>query len=287
MAEKRAPDWVPTPGRALLLRTCQPGGVAWGGFVWPQEGFVGAPDWSSSPTPGDGLHGLMWGAGAGVLLDWRDEAVWVVAEVDEASAIDLGGKVKVPSACVIYMGTMRVAIDLVCRYAPRPDMVVGGQLSHSLYADAGWRGRAESGDAGRSTSGWRGLSLTGAMGTATVGDLGRAESGDGGVAVAGWRGIAIAGQFGRAVSGDYGYAEAGESGHALVGYFGSAKVGSAGLAVSRRGGLVAGGPGATIVVGDTVGWVSPRGDYDAGVFYEVGTSGFVRSVTQNPTADQG
>ena len=120
------PTWTAAPGRALILRTCSPDMTSHGGFVWPRDGEVAAPDWESTAECGNGLHGLLWGAGDGTLVSTDPDAVWVVAEVDASDVVELVGKVKVPRAFVVFAGARDVAVALVQAHAPAGTAVVWG-----------------------------------------------------------------------------------------------------------------------------------------------------------------
>jgi len=150
--------------KAYMLRTCAADMTAYGGFKWPKEGDVIAPDWSSAKVCGGGLHGLLWGEGDGSLLDWTDSAKWLVCGIDEW--VELDGKVKSPRATVIYSGTKEEAAALI------------GHLGGGKYAVC----------AGTATAGYRGTATAGYSGTATAGDSGTATAGYSGTATAGDRG---------------------------------------------------------------------------------------------------
>ena len=68
-------------GEALMLRTCAADGSSYGGFKWPKSGPVTCPDWKPEAACGHGLHGLLWGAGDGSLLDWPESAAWLVVRI--------------------------------------------------------------------------------------------------------------------------------------------------------------------------------------------------------------
>jgi hypothetical protein len=88
-----------------------------GGFVWPKSGRVEAPDWNPDPVCGGGLHGLLDGDGDGNVLDWGDAAIWLVCEIDEH--VNLNGKVKFPSANVVYCGDRQGATMYIRRVDER------------------------------------------------------------------------------------------------------------------------------------------------------------------------
>ena len=93
-----------TPEKVLVLRTCNEDLTSHGGFRWPKSGKAKAPDWSPVATCGHGLHGLLWGEGAGSLLNWGGRAKWLVVEVLKSKIVDLNGKVKFPDGKVVFCG---------------------------------------------------------------------------------------------------------------------------------------------------------------------------------------
>ena len=185
-------------GHVLCLRTNDTNNQSRDGFQWPESGECVAPDWSSSPICGYGLHGLLWGTGDSSLLNWSDDAKWLVVEVSADSVVDLSDKVKFPRCKVVYCGNRLGATGLMHRIAPNGSAVIGGT------ATTGYRGTA--------TAGYRGTATTGDRGTATTGEYGTATAGEYGTATAGDRGTATAGEYGTAITGDYGTATAGEYG---------------------------------------------------------------------------
>lgn len=99
----------------LVLRTCDADLKSWGGFQWPHEGYVEAPDWSPEPVCGYGLHGLLEGEGDWGLLDWSLEAKALVVEVDRTGIVELSGKVKFKGGSVRKVTSLAVAMcELFC-----------------------------------------------------------------------------------------------------------------------------------------------------------------------------
>ena len=92
------------PDKALMLRTCDKNMQSYGGFQWPESGRVTAPDWSDRAECGGGLHGLPWGEGNGGLLNWSEDAKWLVCEVDPSLEVPISGKSKWPWADVVFVG---------------------------------------------------------------------------------------------------------------------------------------------------------------------------------------
>ena len=155
-------DWV------YFLRTCNADMTSHNGFVWPESGWVEAPDWNGRAECGGGLHGLPWGRGDGSLLNWDTAAKWLVfrARPAETVAID-GAKSKVRRAEVVHVGDRLSATTHIISLGADPALCVGGT------ATAGDRGTATAGEYGTATAGYRG--------TATAGDGGTATAGDGGI----------------------------------------------------------------------------------------------------------
>ena len=99
--------------KVLVLRTCSSNGSSHGGFIWPltEGSVVTAPDWNPAPECGAGLHGLLWGEGAGSLLSWEENAVWMIVSVDESDIVSLGEKVKFPTCTIEHVGNQKSATD--------------------------------------------------------------------------------------------------------------------------------------------------------------------------------
>ena len=141
---------------ALALRTCKADMTSYGGFKWPESGRVEAPDWDAKPECGNGLHGLLWGEGVGDLLNWDEDAKWLVVAV-EGETVDLGGKVKFRAGEVVYCGDRKGATDYI---------IANGATGHVVGAFV------TTGDYGTATAGDCGTATAGNCGTATAGDYG-------------------------------------------------------------------------------------------------------------------
>ena len=215
-------DYVVPAGKVLVLRTClsdmrSPSSDA-NGFRWPRSGPVECPDWSATPSCGNGLHGALWGEGSGgTPWAWEDSGVWLVVEVAASDVVDLGGKVKFPRGVVVLAGPRLEATTFLARLAPGR-LIIGGT------ATAGYGGTATAGYRGTATAGYGGTATAGYRGTATAGDRGTATAGEGGTATAGYRGTATAGDEGTATAGEVGTATAGEGGTATAGEGGEVRI---------------------------------------------------------------
>ena len=178
-------------GERYCLRGCKPGGVAYGGFVWPLEvgAVVTAPDWSPTSECGNGLHGNLDGGGDSSVLV-VDGPGLVVATKD---AIDLGWKWKFRACRILFVGeNIQEAATWLAKRVTSP--------VHYGTATAGGRGTATAGDYGTATAGYLGTATAGYLGTATAGYLGTATAGVCGTATAGVCGTATAGYLGTATA---------------------------------------------------------------------------------------
>jgi hypothetical protein len=120
------------PDTSLVLRVCAANMTSSHEFKWPGVGEVAiARDWNSQPVCGQGLHGWLHGAGEHDCTSyWQDEnAKWLVVEVETASIIQLGGKVKFPSGVVRFVGARKDATDYLLANDPRAAnvAVIGAQ----------------------------------------------------------------------------------------------------------------------------------------------------------------
>ena len=169
---------------ALVLRTCAADGTSYNDFRWPLKvgSIVKAPDWKPTKECGNGLHGLLHGAGAGSLLNWSPDAKWMVLEIKLADAIMLGGKCKFPQAKILFVGDRKAATDFMLPLVPNGSNVVGAfvTVGDGQIATAGYSGTATAGNSGTATAGNRGTATAGDYGTATAGDYGTATAGNSG-----------------------------------------------------------------------------------------------------------
>ena len=182
---------------SLVLRVCAADGSSHGGFKWPLTAGaeVVAPDWKDNRECGNGLHGWLYGQGDHSCADyWQHEgAQWIVVEVDSASIIELGGKVKFPRGVVRFSGDNKSATDYLWENEPRSrDVAVIG----ACRADMRDKAMVQVGALGTAAAGYSGTATAGDSGTATAGDSGTATAGDRGTATAGDRGTATAGDSG-------------------------------------------------------------------------------------------
>ncbi len=174
------PGALASPATVLVLRTCDADLRSYGGFQWPDEGEVAAPDWSDEPVCGRGLHGLLWGEGDGGLLNWNETARWLVVEVAVGDYVSIDGKVKFPRGTVVFCGDRLDATQYLSEHGGAGRAIVGGT------ATAGYRGTATAGYGGTATAGYGGTATAGDRGTATAGYGGTATAGDRGTVQVRW-----------------------------------------------------------------------------------------------------
>ena len=165
-------------GDAYVLRTCAADMTSHGGFVWPREGVVEAPDWQPTADCGRGLHGFLWGEGDGSLADWSRDAVWIVSRINEW--IDLDGKVKFPRAEVVFSGSREDATAKI-RELGANGAVIGSTLTggHGSILTGGHGSILTGGDRSTLTGGDYSI-LTGGHGSILTG-------GDGSILCLSWR----------------------------------------------------------------------------------------------------
>ena len=181
--KSRASKAVKADERVLVLRTCDANLKSHRGFQWPESGPVACPDWKNTAECGNGLHGLLWGEGNGQLLNWDEEAKWLVVSVLASEVVKIDSeKVKFPRGEVVFCGDRLGATAYLVERLTKSASVVGALIT------AGDRGTATAGDGGTATAGDWGTATAGDGGTATAGDRGTATAGNGGTATAGDRG---------------------------------------------------------------------------------------------------
>ena len=174
-------------GERYFLRGCKPGGLAYGGFVWPLQvgAVVTAPNWSPKPGCGGGLHGSLDGGGDPHMLVKSGPGLVVAAR----DAVDLGGEHKFHTCRVLHVGaTLRDAATWLAAHVLTP--------VHYATATAADHGTATAGHYGIATVGCHGTATVGYCGTAMAGYRGTATAGDHGTATAGYLGSATAGYGG-------------------------------------------------------------------------------------------
>ena len=214
-------------GDAYVLRTCAADMTSYGGFVWPREGVVEAPDWQPTADCGRGLHGFLWGEGDGSLADWSRDAVWIVSRINEW--IDLDGKVKFPRAEVVFSGSREDATAKI-RELGANGAVIGSTLTggHGSILTGGRGSTLTGGDRSTLTggdystlTGGRGSTLTGGDYSTLTGGRGSTLTGGRGSTLTGGRGSTLTGGDYSTLTGGHGSTLTGGRGSILTGGDGS------------------------------------------------------------------
>jgi hypothetical protein len=190
--------------KVLVLRTCDEKLQAYGGFQWPENGFVEAPDWDPKPECGNGLHGFLWGEGDGSLADWSEKAKWLVCEVDDDQIIGLQGKVKFKNCKVVFCGNREGATTYILANGSLGKAVIGATLTGGDGATltGGDRATLTGGDRATLTGG-DGATLTGGYrATLTGGDRATLTGGNGATLTGGDRATLTGGDGATLTGGD-------------------------------------------------------------------------------------
>jgi len=140
----------------LVLRACREDLTSRDGFSWKAK-HVKAPDWSPTPSCGQGLHGWLEGQGDPDVWEHRDSDKWLILAVKKRTVVDLGGKVKFPAAHKLYVGSRDEATTLLASLLPGiAVMFATATAGYRGTATAGGCGTATAGDCGTATAGYRG-----------------------------------------------------------------------------------------------------------------------------------
>ena len=102
---------------SLVLRACRADLTSQNGFSWKNK-HVKAPDWSSAPKCGGGLHGWLNGQGDPGVWEHQDDDKWLILAVKKSTVVDLGGKVKFPNARKLYVGSKVETVSLLASIFP-------------------------------------------------------------------------------------------------------------------------------------------------------------------------
>ena len=176
-----------TRHKAYMLRTCNADMTSHGGFQWPTFGTVECPDWKPKAECGNGLHGLLWGAGSANYLSWDPDAKWMVVGIDEW--VDIDGKIKAPRADVVHVGDKASCAALLISLGADPATCIGSTLT---------------GGDGSTLTGGDGSTLTGGYGSTLTGGYGSTLTGGYGSTLTGGDGSTLTGGYDSTLTGGYG-----------------------------------------------------------------------------------
>ncbi len=244
--------------KVLVLRTCDKDLKSHGGFQWPESGEVSCDDWDPAPRCGGGLHGLPWGEGSGLLLDWSDSARWLVVEVvaNEVVAID-AEKVKFPRGEVVYCGDRDSATKYILANGARGGAVVGATVTGGYRATV--------------TGGYRATVTGGHHAMVTGGDDATVTGGDHATVTGGHRATVTGGDDATVTGGDYATVTGGDYATVTGGDYATVTGGHHATVTGGYRAMVTGGDDATVTGGD---YATVTGGYRAMV-----TGGYRAMVT--------
>lgn len=141
----------------LVLRACTDDMKSYGGFVWPEKGYVEALDWTENYKCGNGLHGLLWATGN---VSYLSGGKWFVVKVDTTKGFchgkgDMTDKCKFRCGEVVYCGERAEAIALIQQYAPHDSVINFSSQKSGDYSTqtAGYRSTQTAGNRSTQTAG--------------------------------------------------------------------------------------------------------------------------------------
>ena len=157
------------PEIVYVLRTCDKNLRAYGDFQWPESGPVEAPDWQPRATCGNGLHGLLWGAGDASHLATDADAKWLVVAVVATEIVDLDGKVKFPRGEVVFCGERHYAVADIINRGAKPEACNYSTLTGGNYSTlTGGEGSTLTGGNYSTLTGGEVSTLTGGYGSTLI-----------------------------------------------------------------------------------------------------------------------
>ncbi len=218
----------------LVMKVVGPDMRSYGGFLWPESGYVEAPDWDPQPACGRGLHGWLNGQGDYTCQSFTeiDGAKWLILEVD--NFIDLVGKVKFQSCTVVHCGTRQTATNYLLQ-AGISGPIIGVTVSGGPNSRvSGGDGSTVSGGPNSRVSGGYGSTVSGGPNSRVSGGDGSTVSGGDGSTVSGGDGSTVVGGYGSTVSGGYGSTVSGGPNSRVSGGDGSTVSGGTGSVLILR-----------------------------------------------------
>jgi hypothetical protein len=217
---------------SLVLRVCKSDFSSRHGFVWPSEigAIANCPDFVDSNECGNGLHGWLNGMGDSAASDLVDviDTKWLVLEVETDKIIDLGGKVKFPSAKVIFIGSRGECANYIYDRVPDCPNVIGlekiggdgstltggynSKLTGGNYSvltggygstlTGGYNSKLTGGDGSTLTGGYN-SKLTGGDGSTLTGGVNSKLTGGDGSTLTGGDGSTLTGGYNSKLTGGY------------------------------------------------------------------------------------
>jgi len=238
-----------TDEKVLLLRTCNANMTSNGGFKWPENGYVEAPDWDGGkPVCGGKLHGFLWGEGNGLLASWMPDAKWLIFEALASEVIYItennGGKHGARRGNVVYCGDRKSTTDYLLTHDTFGHAVIGATLTGGDGAIlTGGHGAILTGGNESTLTGGNESTLTGGYWSTLIGGKESTLTGGDGSTLTGGDGATLTGGYKATLTGGYGSTLTGGNESTLTGGDGATLTGGDGATLT-------GGDGATLTGGD-------------------------------------
>ena len=175
----------------LILRKCTEGRTSHDKqFIYPERGYVEAPDWNGKPECGRGLHGLLWGHGSFNLEPFG--TIFQVIEAESENVIEFDGKCKFKCGNVIYTGGQLGAVKLLKEHPNYPeDNILNYDITDNQFTVSGDRSTQTAGDESTQTAGYRSTQTAGDESTQTAGYGSTQTAGYGSTQTAGEKSVQI------------------------------------------------------------------------------------------------
>ena len=235
---------------SLVLRACRADLTSRDGFSWKNK-HVKAPDWSSAPKCGGGLHGWLNGQGDPDAWGHQDDDKWLILAVKTSTIVNLGGKVKFPSARKLYVGSKVETASLLASILPGVPVMFANLTGGDRSTLTGGNYSTLTGGNYSTLTGGNYSTLTGGYGsTLTGGGCSTLTGGHRSTLTGGHRSTLTGGDR-SILTGSYGSTLTGGGCSTLTGGYGSTLTGGGGSTLTGgNGSALTGGDRSTLTGGD-------------------------------------
>jgi hypothetical protein len=153
-----------------MIKTVDKNLQGYGGFQYPKNGLVEAPDWTPKPTCNGGIFGLIHDTYHHMI---SDKPIWMVLKYEtESSVVVDNEKIKVPKAWVVSVGSAGEMQSLFEKKTSKPysyDYSTQTAVNRSTQT-AGNRSTQTAGYESTQTAGYESTQTAGFKSTQTAGD---------------------------------------------------------------------------------------------------------------------
>ena len=209
---------------SLVLRACRADLTSRNGFSWKSK-HIKAPDWSSAPECGGGLHGWLDGQGDPDVWGHRDDDKWLILAVKTSTVVDLGGKAKFPAARTLYVGSKVETTSLLASILPGVPVMFVNLTGGNRSTLTGGNRSTLTGGYGSTLTGGYGSTLTGGYGSTLTGGNYATLTGGNRSTLTGGNYSTLTGGDGSTLTGGDGSTLTGGDGSTLTGGYGSTLTG--------------------------------------------------------------